>query len=69
MGGGDASPAPTGFRAMKRNELQQLCKLKGLKANGKSKDMADALEASNAAGGMVLDFNSLSRKELQRLSV
>ena len=67
MDGGDASSAPTGLKAMKRNELQHLCVLKGLKANGKSKDMAAALEASNAADGMVLDFKSLSRKGLQRL--
>ena len=50
MNGGDASSAPTGYRisskAMKRNELQRLCVLKGFKANGKNKDMVSALEAS-----------------------
>ena len=44
--GGDASLAPTGFRAMGRNELQWLCKQKGFKANVSNKSMSAALQAS-----------------------
>ena len=73
---------PTGFKAMKRNELQRLCVLKGFKAKGKNKDMVSALEASmcsdmaatgggsaaeNGVDGIALDFKSLTRKELQQL--
>ena len=82
MDGGDASLAPTGFKAMERKELQRLCKQKGFKANGTNKSMVVALEASlcsdmpttggrSAAevGGddMVLDFKSMNHKDLQRL--
>ena len=81
-GGGDASLSPTGFKAMKRNELQQLCKLKGLKANGNNKSMVTALEASmcsdmtatgggcaadDGGDGTALNFKSLTHRELQGL--
>ena len=80
--GGDASLAPTGFRAMERNELQWLCKQKGFKANGSNKSMVAALQASmssdmtatgggcaadDGGDGMILDFKSLTHEELKHL--
>ena len=46
MDGGDASLAPTGFKAMERKDLQRLCAQKRIKANGTTKSMVAALEAS-----------------------
>ena len=80
--GGDASLAPTGLRAMGRNELQWLCKQKGFKANVSNKSMSAALQASmcsdmtatgggcaadDGGDGMILDFKSLTCEELKLL--
>ena len=76
------SLAPTGFSAMGRNELQWLCKQKGFKANISNKSMVAALQASmcsdttatgggcaadDGADGVILDFKSLTREELEHL--
>ena len=64
------------------NELQWLCKQKGFKANGSTKSMVAALQASmcsdmtatgggcaadDGGDGMILDFKSLTREELKDL--
>ncbi len=67
---------------MGRNELQWLCKQKGFKANISNKSMVAALQASmcsdttatgggcaadDGADGVILDFKSLTREELEYL--